>query len=102
VTPVDIVLREDGYQIDKVVISTGTIPSGDGPDESFRLGDFLPPFEEVGGLVSMEAENFDVTESRSSAPHQWSFETAAPGYLGGGYMHVSDEWISAFSWSLRK
>jgi len=34
----DIVLREDGYRIDKIVATTGAAPAGVGPDESARSG----------------------------------------------------------------
>jgi len=39
VFPVDLVLREDGYQVDRVVLSKGGIPSGTGPEESPHLSD---------------------------------------------------------------
>jgi lysophospholipase L1-like esterase len=47
----------------------------------------LQPFQESGGQVVMEAENFDAVIPRSG--HDWSLRSSQSGFAGSGYMEAT-------------
>ena len=63
---------------DEVTITVNsTPPSGSGN------------FQESGGTVVMEAENFHNNDTRSDAAGTWSQQTTYTGYVGSGYMQAA-------------
>ncbi len=48
-----------------------------------------PGFQESGGMVVMEGENFDDNDTRGDGGGNWSVDTEFTGYVGSSYMKAS-------------
>jgi len=56
-------------------------------------------FQESGGQVVMEAENYDTNDARSDPTGEpYTFSNATPGYVGEGYVYPASEDANNSSW----
>jgi methionine-rich copper-binding protein CopC len=77
--------REDGTPVDRIVITQGAAPTGEGPPESARGGDPPPPppdgaYQFDGDTVTVEAENADEVIDRSATG--WQATSSPAGAVG--------------------
>jgi len=74
-------MLESGEQCDD-----GNLVSGDGCSSACQNELLSGPFQESGGRVVMEAENYDVVNNPGANGDSWVLEVSQAGYSGSGYM----------------
>ena len=94
----EIVKKEKAFCVDRIILTDdlGYTPSGTGPAESQRASSD-PAFQESGGTVVMECENFDNNDT-SNDGSPWLDDTSYGGYVGSGHMTAPSSGGSR-SWS---